>query len=63
MNAVNGATARATARARTRARARARARAGPYYFLHSQSVQQFINCCADYDFTNCSAGFINCANS
>ena len=35
-----------------------RARASPYYLLHSQSAQQFINCCIDYEFTNCAARFI-----
>ena len=45
-------------KARVRARTRARARASPYYLLHSQSAQQFINCCADYAFTNCAARYI-----
>ena len=29
----------------------------------SQIAQQFINCCAFYEFTKCAAKFINCANS
>ena len=29
----------------------------------SQIAQQFINCCAFYEFTKCAAQFINCANS
>ena len=29
----------------------------------SQTAQQFINCCAFYEFTKCAAQFINCANS
>ena len=28
-----------------------------------QIAQQFINCCAIYQFTKCAAQFINCANS
>ena len=28
-----------------------------------QTAQQFINCCAFYEFTKCAAQFINCANS
>ena len=28
-----------------------------------QNVQQFINCCANYEFTKGAAQFINCTNS
>ena len=28
----------------------------------SQTAQQFINCCAFYEFTKCAAQFTNCAN-
>ena len=62
MNAVNRARARARARASSyyllHSVNRARARASSYYLLHSQSAQQFINCCADYEFTICAARFI-----
>ena len=54
---------RARARATARPRARNRAMASPYYLLHSQSAQQLINCCADYEFTNCAAQLITLANS
>ena len=32
-------------------------------YVSSQIAQQFINCCAFYEFTKCAAQFINCANS
>ena len=50
-------------RARARATARAKATASPYYLQHSQSAQQFIHCCTDYEFTNSAVQFINRANS